>query len=46
MRCKVCGRPLKNIKSINKGMGPGCEHKIKIQNINVLTLNDFFEVDK
>ena len=26
-RCKLCGRKLKNWKSIQQGMGPTCENK-------------------
>jgi hypothetical protein len=29
MNCPVCNRPLKSKKSIEKGIGPVCETKIK-----------------
>lgn len=29
MNCPVCNRPLKSKKSIEKGIGPVCEGKVK-----------------
>lgn len=46
IRCKVCGRPLKNKDSINEGVGPGCKKKLKVDNINILTLEDFGWLNK
>lgn len=33
-KCKICGRKLKNFKSIQRGIGPTCEAK---------TLQDFYK---
>lgn len=33
-RCKICGRKLRNFKSIQRGIGPTCEAKY---------LQDFYE---
>ena len=40
-RCKRCGRPLKSEKSIEHGIGPGCEKITLTFNQQILTLEDF-----
>jgi len=31
VRCKVCGRGLSNPKSVAKGLGPICAHKVPLK---------------
>lgn len=33
MQCLRCGRALKNKRSIDRGYGPGCAKKIKLEEI-------------
>lgn len=33
MNCLRCGRALKNKKSIDRGFGPGCAKKMKLEDI-------------
>lgn len=30
--CIMCGRPLTNLKSMEKGIGPECERKVTFEN--------------
>lgn len=45
MQCLRCGRALKNKRSIDRGYGPGCARKIKLEEIKD-TANHAAEIEE